>query len=193
MGITVLVASLKGRRLVKVVTKAGRLSKREILKKAYERGFDYERKYGGCCQCTLAAIQETLGQRNSDAFKSATAFAGGVGLIGDGFCGALLGGIMALSLEFGRERDNFGDPEKIRFKAYKLAKKLYDKFREEYGSGTCKGIQRKILGKSYDLWNEEEFKEFFKGPHVNKCPEVVGTGASWAAKIILDEKCARTS
>jgi hypothetical protein len=56
--------------------------------------------------------------------------------------------------------DNLGDPEKIRFKAYKPAKKSYDRLIKEYDSSICKAIHRRILGKSYDLWNEEEFREF---------------------------------
>ena len=65
-------------------------TRQEALDKAFERGKNYEMKNGGCPQCTLAAIFDVLGVENDAVFKSATALADGVGLTGDGHCGACL-------------------------------------------------------------------------------------------------------
>ncbi|WP_455281762.1 C-GCAxxG-C-C family (seleno)protein [[Eubacterium] cellulosolvens] len=70
-----------------------------------------------------------------------------------------------------------------------LAKKLHDRFIEEYGSVICKDVQTKIMGRSYDFWNPKEREEFDKaGGHTEKCPDVVGKAAKWTIEILMDEK-----
>ena len=163
-------------------------SNKEILKKAYELGFNYEKEYGGCCQSVLAAIQDTLDMKNDAIFKAGTGLAGGLGATGAGTCGALSGGAMTISSRIGRDRNNFKDPEKIRFQAYLLAKKLYDRFVEEYGSGTCNDIQKRLFGRSYNLLDPAEFEAFEKaGGHIDKCTSVVGNAAKWTVEIMLEQ------
>ena len=163
-------------------------SKEESLKKAYELGFNYEKEYMGCCQCTLAAIQDTLDMQNDAVFKAGTGLSGGIGATGAGPCGALTGGVMAISSKIGRERKNFKDPEGIRWKTAELAKKLHDKFVEEYGSGNCGDIQKKLFGRSFNLWDATDYEEFEKaGGHTEKCPSVVGNATKWAVEILLEQ------
>ena len=91
-------------------------AKQELLDKAYELGFEYEKVYRGCSQCVIAAIQDTLDIRDDSVFKAGTGLAGGGGLTGIGVCGGYVGAVMVLSQLVGRERSNFEDPESIRFK-----------------------------------------------------------------------------
>jgi len=162
--------------------------KKELLEKAYELGFEYEKTYKGCSQCVIAAIQDTLEIRDDSVFKSATGLAGGGGLTGIGDCGAYAGGVMVLSQLLGRERSRFDDPERIRFRSFDLAKKLGDQFLDEFGTIICRDIQTKIFGRPYYLRDPEEFNKFEEaGAHRDKCPDVVGKGAQMAVKIILDE------
>ena len=51
-----------------------------LTDKAYELGFAYEKEYRGCVQCTIAAVQDTLGVRNDFIFKSASGLSAGGGL-----------------------------------------------------------------------------------------------------------------
>ncbi len=60
----------------------------EILEKIEKTAYEYEKIYHGCSQCTLKAIQEHLHLGNEDAFKAASALAGGVARMGE-TCGAL--------------------------------------------------------------------------------------------------------
>jgi len=121
-------------------------------------------------------------------FKAATGLAGGVGLSGIGPCGAFSGAAMVLSQLKGRERSNFSDPEKVRFKSFDMSSKLVDKFLDEYGTITCRDIQQRIFGRSYYLRDPDEFKKFHDaGAHDEKCPDVVGKAARIAVEIILDE------
>jgi C_GCAxxG_C_C family probable redox protein len=163
--------------------------KEELLKQAYERGFRYERKYAGCAQSVLLAIQETFGIEDPAVFKSASGLAGGMGLTIKGPCGGLTGGIMALSQKYGRERSKIEDTERVRFKSYELARKLCERFIDEYGSCICRDVQRKVLGRAYDLSDPREYQEFEKaGGHAEKCPLVVGKAASWVTEIILEQE-----
>ena len=163
-------------------------SKEELAKKAYELAVKYEMEYLNESQCTLAAIQDTLGMRNDDVFKAATGFAGGIGVTGVGPCGALTAGVIAISSKIGRERKNWNDPEKTRWKTYELAKNLYDKFVEEYGSGNCSEIQKKLFGRSFNFWEPADFEEFERaGGHTEKCPSVVGNAAKWTVEILLEQ------
>ena len=90
--------------------------KQELLEKAYKLGFEYEKTYRGCSQCAIAAIHDTLNIREDNMFKAATGLAAGGGLTGIGVCGGYVGGVMVLSQLCGRERSNFADPERTRFK-----------------------------------------------------------------------------
>ncbi len=158
-------------------------------KQAYDLGFKYEKEYYGCSQCVLLAIQDTFNLENETVFKSASGLAAGIGLLGS-VCGALTGGVMALSLKYGRDLQAFkaGDPEGKRLKAYEKARKLYKRFEDEYGSVICKDIQKKIFGRSFNLNDPQDFKEFEEaGAHVDKCPGVVGRAAQWIAEIILED------
>lgn len=162
--------------------------KEELMQKAFERADYNEKNYGGCAQCVLAALKETLGDTiTDDVFKSATGLAGGVARSGSA-CGALTGGVMALSMFYGRELSNFADPEKVRFKTFEICEKLVQKFKEEYGSQNCWDIQTKIMGRSYNIQDPDEYQAFLaNGGHDDKCPVVCGKSASWVVEILFEE------
>jgi C_GCAxxG_C_C family probable redox protein len=162
--------------------------RKELMARAYQLGFDYEKRYKGCSQCVIAAIQDTLGVRDDEVFKAATGLAAGGGLTGIGVCGAYVGGVMVLSQLCGRERSNFEDPERIRFKSFDLAKKIIDRFIGEFGTIICRDIQTVKFGRPYYLRDPEDFKKFEEaGGHDDKCTDVVGKAAQIAVKLILDE------
>ena len=63
------------------------MHKKELLEQAAQTGFEYEQTYGGCAQCTIAAVQDTLGLKNDALVKAASGLAGGCGGTCDGVCG----------------------------------------------------------------------------------------------------------
>lgn len=159
---------------------------KEILERVYSRAFEYEQKYGSCPQCVLAAVQDVVGIVSNEVFRAGHALAGGVGLTTNGTCGALSGGVMALSCKHGRTRENFGKGRYL--KSYQLGKRLYDRFVEEYGSCTCREVQERIFGRSFNMWDAKEYAEFERaGGHKDKCPSVTGNVAMWVAEILLEE------
>jgi C_GCAxxG_C_C family probable redox protein len=161
--------------------------KTELLAQAYDLGFDYERRFRGCSQCVIAAVQDTLSIRDDHVFKAATGLAGGGALTGTGACGGYVGGVMVLSQLLGRERTRFDDPEAIRFKTFDLAKQLADRFEAEFGGTICRDIQTRVFGRPFNLRDPEDFQRFEEaGGHEDKCPDVVGKAARMAVAIILE-------
>jgi len=163
-------------------------TKKELLEKAYRLGFEYEKTYRGCSQCAIAAIQDTMDIRDDSVFKAGSGLAGGGGLTGIGVCGGYVGGIMVLSQLLGRERSNFEDPERIRFKSFALARRFLQEYIHELGSIICRDIQTIRFGRPYYIADLEDFEKFEEaGGHVDKCTDVVGKAAQIAVKLILDE------
>jgi hypothetical protein len=104
-----------------------------------------------------------------------------VALMGDS-CGALLGGMMALGLAFGREKvEDFGA---LAVSALK-ARALYARFQQEFGSCLCRDIMAAQLGRFYDL--ATEYEGFQEAGGYESCPKVVGKTARMAAELILAE------
>ena len=163
-------------------------TRKELLEKAYELGFEYEKTYRGCSQCAIAAIHDTLNIRDDSVFKAGTGLAAGGGLTGIGVCGGYAGGIMVISQLLGRERSNFADPEKVRFKSFALARKFLEQYTKEFGSIICRDIQTHRFGRPYYIADMDDFEKFEEeGGHVDKCTDVVGKASQLAVKLILDE------
>jgi len=160
----------------------------EILDRAGSLAAEYEARYRGCAQSVLAALQDVFDMRDDEVFKAASGLSGGSGLSGMGSCGALSGGVMAIGILFGRERNEFDDPGGKRMVAYRLASQLCDRFAEAYGSVVCREIQTVHLGREFDLWDRQDYMEFDDVAYkAGRCPELVDKAARWAAEIIMDE------
>ena len=161
---------------------------KNLTDEAMKTAWKYEQQYGGCAQVILATVKETLGHIGDDVFQSATGLAGGVGRSGHA-CGALTGGVMALSCFWGRHYNDFADPGKRRSRCLDMSKRLVEKFQKEYGSGDCHGIHRKIMGRAYDLSDPQEFEQFVKdGGHDDKCPSVCANAVQWIIEILNGEE-----
>ena len=161
-------------------------SKEEIANKASELAEGFEKKCTGCGQTTIAGIFEALSIKNDDVFKAASGLADGLGLTGDGTCGALVGGAMAISYLFGRERKDFEDMLK-QLKSYLLVKTLHDQFVEKYDTCRCYDLQESLVGRTFNLWDDKELVEAMEFGMIKHCSKVVGTAAKLATVIILDE------
>jgi len=159
----------------------------EILQEVYNRAFKYEAERGSCPQCVLSAILEVLDIGDPETIKAVDAMAGGTALSTEGTCGALVGGMEAISSVVGRTYKDFSSGKGNR-RVFLFSKKLYDRFREEYGSPVCRDVHMKLFGRTFKLLDPKEYEEFEKaGAHVDKCPDVSGKVARWAAEIILDD------
>ncbi|MFW6080444.1 MAG: C-GCAxxG-C-C family protein [Desulfosalsimonas sp.] len=162
----------------------------QLLEKAYELGFEFERKYHGCAQCVIGAVYQLFPEmRSEDIFRSANAQAGGMGLTSRGQCGAAAGAGMIISQLYGRSLGEIEDPEKKRFVAYRMGQDFADRFTDELGSLICSEIQARMMGRSFNLLDPVDWDSFEKaGGHDRHCPVVVGTATRIVVEMISDLK-----
>ena len=152
-------------------------------KNAEALGARYEKECTGCAQSTLAAVLDALGVQSEDAFMAASGLADGIGLSGDGSCGALTGGSMTIGLLFGRDRAHFEDPLAA-MDSYLMARELLDHFIASYGSCRCHDIQIRLMGRSFDLMDPDQFSLAIEMDMPGHCSQVVGVSAAKTVEII---------
>lgn len=155
--------------------------KSEVAEKAYQLAFDYELEYGCCPQCVLTTVKETVGYVTDDTIKASHGLSGGGGLTGVGACGALTGGLMALSCKRGRDRDNF--PKGKYIVNFKHGQKLVDRFKDEFGGITCQDLQNQFTGRTFDLWNADEYAQFDK-EREHKCAHASAMVTKWVVELL---------
>lgn len=119
--------------------------------------------------------------------RSATGFADGVGLSGDGHCGALSGGTMAISYFFGRKKEDLGRMGK-QIRALLLAKKFHEQFVKEFSTCRCHDLQVRQFGRFFNLYDMQDMKAALAAGMPEGCSTLVGKAARMALAIILDEQ-----
>ncbi|MEA3337007.1 MAG: C-GCAxxG-C-C family protein [Chloroflexota bacterium] len=158
-------------------------------KQAYELGLEYEKTYHGCGQCTVAAVLDALDQFDESVFRAATGIAGGMGLMGDGPCGAYVGASMAFGLLSPRRREFFDGDRENKYGTYAMIQRLRERFLQHYGSFTCRGVQEHVIGRGFDLRDPQDRQAFEQaGAHEDKCPLVVAQAARWAVEIVAEQQ-----
>jgi C_GCAxxG_C_C family probable redox protein len=164
---------------------SGSVAGMERADRAYALAYEYEQKHGCCPQCVIAALQNVFGVVDDQTFKALQVFGGGGGLSTLGTCGTLVGAMAAVSAECGREKADFAKGRKL--EAYTYGKEILDEFVAEFGAVLCRDVQTKMMGRSFDMWDAEDFKAFeAAGGHQDKCPAVVGTATRIAAKKLIE-------
>jgi hypothetical protein len=165
--------------------------KKDIIKKAEELGVEYEAKYKGCGQCTFLALIDALRwggleiipeDTEGRLFSGICVLTGGVSMTGDGTCGALASGVLAIGMALGIPRES-QDDSILRSSCATVQKTIVDKYYREYRSLLCKDVQRKFFGKAWDLTSDEMSQEFLG---ITKGCTIMQT-AKWTTEIILDE------
>ena len=152
-----------------------------LAERAYSKAMNYELAYGCCPQCVLATVQETVGIVDDQTVKASHGLSGGGGLVGEGVCGALSGGLLALSAKYGRDRDKL---DKGRYmNNFKKARELTERFRSEFGGLTCKELQQQFTGRTYDMWDAGEYKAF-DDARGKQCAHATGTVTRWVVEML---------
>jgi len=106
-------------------------NKSELGKKAAEHFIEGY----NCAQSVLLTVFDHYNLTNELVPKIATGFGGGIGRCGS-ICGALTGGVMAISVIYGTNEPLM----KKRLKAYETARKFYEQFEAQNGSVLCKEL-----------------------------------------------------
>jgi hypothetical protein len=166
-------------------------TREEITKKAYELGVEYEAKYKGCCQSTFLAIADALRwggleiiprDMEEKLYSGIFFLTAGVCFTGEGTCGAVTGGVMAIGLALGIPREG-ADQVAAHLAGENIRDTLLEKYYREYRSILCKDVMRKYFGKAWNLTSDEMTKEFLS--ITDGC--TIRQTAKWATEIILDE------
>lgn len=159
-----------------------------LYKKAYTGGFNNEKKFHGCAQCALASMFDISEQKDENLFRTASAFAGGVGLAGDGICGGYAAGILWMGNFAGRRLEYFDGDKEEQYKSFNMTQKLRDRFIDTYGSIICKNIHETIFGRAYILLTKTVRNDFeAAGAHDDRCTSVVAISALWTTELLMDE------
>ena len=162
-------------------------ARNEMLDKAFALAKKYEMENGNCAQCVLSGVTEALGIENNDVFRAATGFADGIGLTGEGHCGALSGGVMAIGCLFGRKRDEFARRGKM-MKALLLSRQLQAKFVEKYGACRCHDLQVKFYGKFFNLFDPAEMEAAVKAGVMETCSTLAGEVARMTLELVFQQQ-----
>ena len=180
---------------MKVTEKYRGLTRQVLLDKAHELGTSYEKCSTSCSQSTVMALHEILGF-DASLVKAASSSCAGQAAQGAGTCGGLIGGTMVLDYYFGRPAELMSDKEYVQenvdvlLNAMSIAKLLYDKYVEEYGTVICPHIQTQLFGRYFYLWDTEELAKFEEaGGHSDpgKCVNIVGNAVRWTLEILIDK------
>lgn len=155
--------------------------KQALAQQAYDKALKYELDYGCCPQCVLAAVQETVGVIEDSVIKASHGLSGGGALSGKGACGALTGGLVALSAKRGRDRDKL---DKGRFiNNFKKGEELVERFKAEFGGVTCEELQQQFTGRTYDMWQADQYKAFDEA-RGHKCAQATATVTKWVVEMM---------
>jgi C_GCAxxG_C_C family probable redox protein len=156
----------------------------DIVKKAANLAYDYEIKYFGCSQTTLAGLMEAFGIGGPDLLRASTCLAGGIARRGH-VCGALTGGLMMIGYLTGRDDlEMFAQYQR----GMDFANRLYARFEQELGTVRCSDIQKIKFGKTFDLQDPEQREALHKrmAELEDGCQSVTSAGARLAAQIIVE-------
>jgi C_GCAxxG_C_C family probable redox protein len=153
----------------------------ELAEQAYQQAFELENSYGCCPQCVLTAIKDTVGDVSDDTIKASHGLSGGGGLMGLGACGALTGGLMALSTKRGRDADKLHRGSGIG--NFQVGRKLVEMFEQEFGGVTCEHLQKQFTGRTWDMWKPEEYKAFSDN-RGDQCARATALATKWAVELM---------
>jgi len=93
---------------------------------------------------------------------------------------------MVISYLFGREKKDFPDMMKP-MRSYIMVKKLHARFVEQFASCRCYDIQRRLMGRTFNLYVPAELEKAMEAKMFDHCSKVAGTVSRLATELILEE------
>ena len=166
-------------------------AKEEILNRVSKKAGDYEQLSVNCAQGTLAALQEEFHLGGGKDLLKAATFMPGL-MSRKETCGAVICGLMALGLAYGR--DKLFDPKwntpqgnEEMFKYRNKVGRVCEAFKKEFGSTMCGVIRPKIMGRDYDTMDPIERKQFLDDGGAEKCRVPPEKAARIAGEILLED------
>ena len=179
-------------RKAELIKEYQRLSKDELMEKAYDVAYNYVKNSHQCSQSTAAAFHQLIGFDNNIVRALTTASGGHVDQV-VGTCGALIGGVAVLDYFFGRdvEEMSFTEPVDIepKLRAMEQSVKLYERFLKKWGATHCSLLTRQIYGRMFWFSDPDDLVKLGEAKDrvaPNSCWNVVGNAARWTMEILID-------
>jgi C_GCAxxG_C_C family probable redox protein len=158
---------------------------RDLVFKLLDQKVDHYMEISyNCAQSSYLALEEQFGLKGDEVLKALTPLPG-IAERGE-TCGAVLGPLMVFGLIYGRGKTRLNDWNIYRDSLVPSGK-FCQLFEQGYGSTMCRDIQKDIFGKSFDLTDPEDLREFQEAEVTNRCSSVVRKAVRIAAEIILDD------
>ncbi|BHH82772.1 C-GCAxxG-C-C family protein [Desulforhopalus sp. 52FAK] len=158
-------------------------SNNEFESSLEDRSKEYLAHSGNCAQSCFAALQDEFDLKADDILKALTPFPG-LALRGE-TCGAITGSLMALGLVYGRNQLN---NQRGYIASLPSARKFCASFEKEFGGTTCSQILEEKMGKSFNLIESSEAKEYITNGGQEVCGEVVALASRLAADLIRKKR-----
>jgi C_GCAxxG_C_C family probable redox protein len=119
--------------------------------------------------------QEKLGKKNDDLIRALDPFGGGLGCHGE-VCGAVIGGLAAIGLLFGRDKGG----EEADMKMWVYSREFLKRFQKEIvgGSFLCRDIVQ------VNWADPAQVKEYREGEKALKCKTLTGKTAGLIGELI---------
>jgi C_GCAxxG_C_C family probable redox protein len=138
---------------------------------------------GNCAQTSFVILQDEFDLEGDQILRALTPFPG-VALRGE-TCGAIIGCLMALGLEFGR--DDLSDWSGY-IGSLPSARRFCMRFEEQHSSTNCSNILEAKLGRSYDLADKVEALEYASSGGPEACSQVVTNAVQIASELIQKKR-----
>ena len=138
---------------------------------------------GNCAQTTFLALQDEFDLEGESILKALTPFPG-IALRGE-TCGAVTGGLMALGLIHGRDKENLNNWQAY-LDSLPPSRKFCRRFEDELGSTMCADIVESQFGRRFDLADLAEAMLWMNCGALEKCSDVIGKSVRIVAEIILE-------
>jgi C_GCAxxG_C_C family probable redox protein len=159
---------------------------RDLVMKLLDQKVDnYMQISNNCAQSSYLALMEQFEMKGDQVLKALTPLPG-IAERGE-TCGAVTGPLMVFGLIYGRGKNRLHDWNVYRDSLIPSGKfcKLFEK---EIGSTMCRDIQKARFGRSFQLTNPEDLREFQEADATAKCSALVRKAVRMAAEIILNDQ-----
>ena len=133
-----------------------------------------------CAQSTFLALQEVFGLEGDQIAKALTPLPG-IAERGE-TCGAVTASLLAFGLVYGR--NYITDWETWR-ESLVPARTFCERFEQRFGSTNCAEVVQSQFGERFDLYDPDDLQRFQAAGPTEKCGEVVGEAARFAAALLL--------
>jgi len=147
---------------------------------------DKYQTYGNCAQAVIWGVSQIIPEIDEQLIIAAHSLGGGGTIYGEGACGSLAGGMLALGAIFGRPIKDMGEDDHDL--NIKLNKELYDKFHAYFKGHTCQDFQKKYHDRVFNLSDPLEKKLCKTEDYKNNCERMVLKVSEWVTELILDNQ-----